>query len=158
NAMHARIPSRYGVDRSAVTLQHASATAALYSYLLTQKGYTADQAARAAKHEQNLARLMTAPVRVLTPYQLLRGFFGLRGQGAVPPAAAGAPFLLAALPAYDTARLALTPAGFEPLPRALGARVFAMSATFPAVLKELLAEVLGEPPREIIADAATRAQ
>src|SRR6185503_3000255 len=154
----ARIPEKYGVAFDAVALQHASATAALYSYLLTKKGYTAPLAALAARHEQNLARLMTAPVRVLTPYQLLCGFFGLRGHEAVLTDATGGLFILDELHAYDVDRLALILAGFEHLTRDLGARVFAMSATFPAVLKAILQDVLGAPAREVIAEAGTRAQ
>ena len=107
NAMHARIRDRYGVPGDAVVLQHASAIASLYRYLTEQKGYKPDGAERVAKHGANLARLMTAPIRVLTPYQLLRGFFGLRGHEAILTDAAGGLFVLDELHAYDVARLGL---------------------------------------------------
>lgn len=61
NAMHARILERYAVPRDAVVLQHASATAALYKYLLEQKTYTVESATRVARNAENLGRLMTAP-------------------------------------------------------------------------------------------------
>ncbi|MGH9336324.1 MAG: CRISPR-associated endonuclease Cas3'', partial [Vicinamibacteria bacterium] len=76
NAMRMRIPERYGVPETAVVLQHSSATTSLYSYLLSEKGYTSESAARSARAAKNLGRLMTAPLRVLSPYQLLRAFFG----------------------------------------------------------------------------------
>lgn len=142
NAMHARIRDRYGVHGDGVVLQHASATASLYKYLLEHKGYGAESAARVARHGHNLARLMTAPIRVLTPYQLLRAFFGLRGHEAVLTDAAGALFVLDELHAYDVARLGLILAVVHHLAVDLGARFFAMSATFPAVLREALVEVL----------------
>lgn len=155
NAMHTRIHERYAVARDAVVLQHASATAALYGYLLETKGYTPDVAARVASHEAALARLMTAPVRVMTPYQLLRGFFGLRGHEAVLTDAAGALFLLDELHAYDLPRLALLLAALRHLTADLGARLFAMSATFPAVLRDALADLLRAPLQPIHADGAT---
>lgn len=155
DAMRTRIPS-YGVDEGGVVLQHATATASLYGQLLA-KGYAAGAAARAAKHERNLGRLMTAPVRVLTPYQLLRAFFGLPGHEAVLTDAAGGLFVLDELHAYDLERLALILAAVRHLVRDLGARVFAMSATFPRVLADALRGVLGESTR-IDADAATQAR
>lgn len=141
NAMRARIPS-YGVRDRDVVLQHSSAATALYA-MLKAKGYTTEKAARATLRERDLARLMTAPVRVTTPYQLLRSIFGLRGHEAMLTDAAGGLFILDELHAYDLDRLALLLALLQHLTRDLGARVFAMSATFPAVLEEAIDELLG---------------
>lgn len=153
DAMRARLPS-YGLSEGAVVLQHASTTTSLYGLLL-DKGYTRVEAASAAKREKALGKLMTAPVRVLTPYQLLRAFYGLSGHEAMLTDAAGGCFILDELHAYEPERLALILAAFRHLVRDLGARVLAMSATFPAVLATLLAEVLGADAR-IDADAATQ--
>lgn len=143
NAMHARMRARYGLsDRDAV-LQHASATSSLYGYLTEAKGYTARDAEREAKANANLGRLMTAGVRVLTPYQLLRAFFGLPGHEAILTDAAEGAFILDELHAYDPERLALILASLRHLAGRLGGRVLAMSATFPSVLKDLLAETVG---------------
>lgn len=154
NAMHARMSDRYGLPAGTVVLQHASATASLYRYLLEEKGYAPDTAARVAKHRKNLASLMTAPVRVLTPYQLLRAFFGLRGHEAVLTDAAGGLFILDELHAYDIGRLGLILAAVQHLRADLGARFFAMSATFPAVLHEALQRALGGEVTEIRAPRA----
>jgi CRISPR-associated endonuclease/helicase Cas3 len=156
--MRERIASRYGVPESAVVLQHAKATADLYTRLTREKGYTPERALKAARHEQNLGRLMTAPVRVLTPYQLLRAFFGLRGHEAILTDAAGGLFVLDELHAYDVSRLALILAAVQHLSRDLGAHFFAMSATFPDVLKTVWFETLGKVPIEIHADNETLKQ
>ncbi|AKT38512.1 CRISPR-associated helicase/endonuclease Cas3 [Chondromyces crocatus] len=145
NAMHTRIHERVGVDRDAVVLQHATATAALYGYLLEHKGYTPDHAARVAARERDLGRLMTAPVRVLSPYQLLRGCFSLRGHEALLTDAAGGLFLLDELHAYALDRLAFLLAALQHLACDLGARLFAMSATFPRVLRDALDDLLSTP-------------
>jgi CRISPR-associated endonuclease/helicase Cas3 len=158
NAMRERIAKKYGVPDGAVVLQHAKATADLYTRLTREKGYTPERALKAARHEQNLGRLMTAPVRVLTPYQLLRAFFGLRGHEAVLTDAVGGLFVFDELHAYDVSRLALILAAIQHLSRDLGAHFFAMSATFPNVLKTVWVETLGRVPLEIHADNETLTQ
>ena len=157
NAMRARIPD-YGVGDDAVVLQHSTSTAALYSYLLGEKGYTADVAARVAKREHALGRLMTAPVRVLTPYQLLRSLFGLPGHEAILTDAAGGLFVLDELHAYEVGRLGLILAAVRHLARDLGGRVLAMSATFPTVLREALESTLGGAPHRIEASSETQSR
>jgi CRISPR-associated endonuclease/helicase Cas3 len=158
NAMRLRITERYGVPEGAVVLQHAKATADLYSFLTSKKGYTGDEAVRAARHEQNLGRLMTAPVRVLTPYQFLKAVFGLRGHEAILTDAAGGLFILDELHAYDVQRLSLILAVIHHLANHLGACFLAMSATFPKVLRAMLTEVLGKEPQVVRADTATEAE
>ena len=156
NAMRFRIPERYNVPERAVVLQHSSATSALFDHLLADKGYTKEAALRSASAERNLGRLMTAPVRLLTPYQWLRAFFGLRGHEAILTDAAGGLFILDELHAYDLRRLALILVGVEHLARDLGARFLAMSATFPGVLKEAWCATLGEEPTEVVASPETQ--
>ena len=157
NAMRARMPD-YGLTGDAVVLQHSTSTAALYSYLLGEKGYTPDVAATVAKREHALGRLMTAPVRVLTPYQLLRSLFGLPGHEAILTDAAGGLFVLDELHAYELARLGLILAAIRHLVRELGGRVLAMSATFPSVLREALGRALGGSPHRIEATPDTQAR
>ncbi len=158
NAMRCRIPERYGVPDSSVVLQHSSAATALYSHLLLEKDYTREAAARSARAEGNLGRLMTAPVRVLTPYQLLRAFFGLPGHEAMLTDAAGGLFILDELHAYDVARLSLILVAARHLARDLGARFLVMSATFPWVLRQVWDEMMGAKPLEVVAAAETQAR
>lgn len=158
NAMRTRIAQKYGLPDGAVVLQHARATSDLYTRLTREKGYTPERALKAAHHEKNLSRLMTAPVRVLTPYQLLRAFFGLRGHETILTDAMGGLFVLDELHAYDTSRLALILAAAKHLSRDLGARFFTMSATFPKILKTAWVETLETEPIEIRADGATLKQ
>lgn len=142
NAMRLRVPD-YGVREDEVVLQHSTATAALYAVLLNEKEYTPKAALLEAKRETALGRLMTASVRVLTPYQLLRSIFGLPGHESIWTDAAGGIFVLDELHAYDLPRLGLILAMIELCAQKLGARVLAMSATFPRVLREAMGRVLG---------------
>ncbi len=156
NAMRTRIPD-YGVPADQVVLQHSTATSSLYAQLL-DRSYAPGDAAAMARREHNLATLMTAPVRVLTPYQLLRAFFGLRGHEAILTDAAGGVFILDELHAYDLPRLSLILMAVGHLARDLGAKILAMSATMPSVLSDALSEVLGGRMSFISADPATHAR
>jgi CRISPR-associated endonuclease/helicase Cas3 len=155
NAMHERMKSRYGLQEDHVILQHSSATTSLYTRLLDRKDYTPAHARQTAIRNRALGKLMTAPMRVLTPYQLLRGFFGLRGHEAVLTDASEGVFVLDELHAYDLGRLALILAAVEHLAKDMGATFLAMSATFPGVLRTLLHDVLGSTT-DIYADQETR--
>lgn len=157
NAMHARMKTSYGLSDDQVVLQHSSATTSLYNRLLDHKDYTRTHAARTAIRNRALGKLMTAPVRVLTPYQLLRGFFGLKGHEAVLTDASEGVFVLDELHAYDPGRLALILAAIEHLAKDVGATFLAMSATFPAVLRTLLRDALGSTA-EIEADQKTKGE
>ncbi|MBI5527261.1 MAG: CRISPR-associated helicase Cas3' [Deltaproteobacteria bacterium] len=155
NAMRQRIPGKFGVAEDSVVLQHSTATASLFS-ILAGKGYTDEEARRLAKQETNIGRLMTAPVRILTPYQLLRSVFGLRGHDAILTDATRGLFIFDELHAYETGRLALILATVGHLARQLGGRFFAMSATFPRFLQELFRGVVGGEIRHVDADGKTR--
>ncbi len=157
NAMRLRIPQRYAVPETSVVLQHSSATAALYTHLMAEKGYTREAAARAAAAERNAGTLMTAPLRVLTPYQLLRAIFGLPGHEAILTDAAGGLFVLDELHAYDVPRLALVLGLARHLARDLGARFLVMSATLPSVLKTAWCRLLGASHAEVVASEETLA-
>lgn len=156
NAMRFRMTGAFGFPDRSVVLQHARSASDLYSFFLREVG--AHAAERQARQERNLAALMTSAVRVLTPYQILRGFYGLRGHEAILTDAAGGLFVLDELHAYDTGRLALILAAVEHLAKDLGARVLAMSATFPRLLREQFLRALGSEPAVIQADLETQAR
>ncbi len=141
NAMHARLSRLFP---GAVALQHSRALQALYRSLLENKQYTPDAAAAVARREKSLARLHHHPVRVLTPYQLLRGAFRLKGYEALLTDAVDALFIFDEVHAYEPRRLGMILGMVEHVRRHLGGRFLVMSATFPRVLREALRAVLGE--------------
>lgn len=147
NAMHERLLHLFP---DAVALQHSRALQALYRSLLEEKRYTPDQAARQARREHALARLHHHPVRVLTPYQLLRAAFRLKGYEAILTDAADGIFVFDEIHAYEPRRLGMILGMIEYLRAQLGGRFLIMSATLPRVLAGLLREVLG-PTTDITA-------
>ncbi|HSV32260.1 MAG TPA: CRISPR-associated helicase Cas3' [Atribacteraceae bacterium] len=153
NAMRSRFGEHFGDDR--VVLQHSRALQALYRQLL-DRGYTPGEAKTQATREINLGRLHVAPVRILTPYQLLRGAFQLRGHEALWTDCAGARLVIDEIHAYEPGRLGMILALLEHLVQDLAVNVLVMSATLPSVLTEVLNEKL-EYPMPIIATPETYA-
>jgi len=140
NAMRQRLGLVLGDQH--VALQHSHALQALYK-AFAARDYSPQEAERLARREAAVARLHAAPVKLLTPYQLLRGAFQLRGHEAIWAEAACSLMILDELHAYEPRRLGMILAVLAHLSRDLGARLLVMSATLPERLVRLLQEALG---------------
>lgn len=148
NAMQLRLAESFGPEN--VGLQHGRSLLALYRLLL-ESDYDPKSAARQAKWARNLAELNYPPVRIFSPYQMLKGMYRLKGYEALLSDYYGAAFIFDEIHAYEVGRLALILKTIEYLRQNFGARFFVMSATFPALVKGWLHQVLGGPA-EIAAD------
>ena len=154
NAMRARLGTVLG--HGAVALQHSRAMLALYRQLLA-RDYTPVNAERLARREVALSRLHVSPVRVLTPYQLLRAPFQLKGHEAIWTDAADSLMIFDEIHVYEAKRLGMILATLRHFHRELGAKALIMSATLPRCLLQVLETVLHHPP-VIRADAGTCAK
>ncbi len=154
NAMQARLAHSFG--HAKVTLQHSRAAQAVYRQLL-DRAYEPSLAARLAKKERSLAQLHSKPVRILTPYQLLRGAFQLKGHEALWTDCAGSLMILDEIHAYESTRLGMILATLRHLTCELGVHALVMSATLPRRLLEILKQIL-PGGRHISASPGTFAQ
>lgn len=153
NAMRDRLAGHFGEER--VGLQHGKARHVLYRRYLERDPSPA-RAAWAARAEQDLVRLHLPPVRVVSPWQLLKAFYRLRGYEAVLTELQGSLVICDEIHAYEVERLSLVMGMMGCLAREFDARFCLMSATFPAFLRQWLAEDL-QPLTEISAAAETQA-
>jgi CRISPR-associated endonuclease/helicase Cas3 len=90
-------------------------------------------------------RFMVRPLKIVTPFQLLKHFFGVRGFEKGLTEMAGAVVIFDEIHVYDTLTLAQITVMLEFL-KNLGARALFMSATLPAFLKEIFRKSLGALP------------
>lgn len=148
NAMQVRLMESFGARN--VGIQHGRSLLALYRQLL-EKDYDPQKAAREAKWARNLAQLNYPPVRVFSPYQMLKGMYRLKGYEALLTDYHGAAFVFDEIHAYEVKRLAMILKTIEFLSQNYDARFLVMSATFPSLIKGWLHTALGSPC-EIIAD------
>lgn len=141
NAMYDRL--RRSSYPGQVGLEHGRSLLALYQRFLDEE-LPRDQAARAAHLARDLARLHHQPVRVLSPYQLLKAFFRLSGYEGLLSDVVGAAFIFDEIHAYEPCRLAMILASMRYLRTHLDARFLVMSATLPSIVRDRLAEALGQ--------------
>ena len=127
-----------------VGLQHGRSLLALYRLLL-EKDYHSKAAARTAKWARGLSRLNYPPVRVFSPYQMLKGLYRLKGYEALLTDYHNAAFIFDEIHAYDVSRLAMILKTIEYLRVNFNARFFIMSATFPTLIQGWLYDALDDP-------------
>lgn len=104
-------------------------------------------AAVRARTEADINRLVHKPIKIATPFQLLKWFFGIPRFEIGISEMLGGLFIFDEIHAYDAHTVALILEMVRVLKK-LGGRCLFMSATFPPFLKELLQEALGEPAHE----------
>ncbi|NPV08291.1 MAG: CRISPR-associated helicase Cas3' [Anaerolineae bacterium] len=150
NAMKLRLDSTFGP--ADVGLQHGRSLLSLYRMLL-EEGDDPRETARNARRARDLARLNYPPVRVLSPYQILKAMYRLKGYEAQLSDYHGAVFIFDEIHAYEPARLAMILETVAYLRENYGASFFVMSATLPTLVRERLKKAL-DAPTEIVADAA----
>lgn len=130
-----------------VALQHSSAVQVLYHQLMSEApDRSVKQAEWYVNRQQNLAKLHATPIRVLSPFQLLRAPYQLRGHEALWTDAAGGVFIFDEIHAYEPQKLARILEMMRFLADQMKVRVFVMTATMPSVIRERIAAILGDPP------------
>lgn len=139
NAMRERLGGKLGSDN--VTLQHSRAIQVLYRKFLDEN-VEKHSASRLAVEEAQLGRLHLTPIRITTPYQLLKGPFQLKGHEALWTDAAEGVFILDEIHAYEPRRLGYILATLKYLQRNLGSRILFMSATLPSCFKNLIRHLM----------------
>lgn len=128
-----------------VGLEHSRSTLAYYRRLMLEdESADVRRATMAAKWLKNLAQLSYYPVRVLSPYQLLKAPYRLKGYETLLADCYGAAFVFDEIHAYEPARLAKILALMKYLRQHYDAKFLVMSATLPTLLRDRLAEAIGD--------------
>lgn len=138
NAMYDRLRAIFG---EAIGLLHGRSALALYQRLMDQN-YTPKEATRLARWAHNLAMLHFHPVKVFSPYQMLKATYQLKGYEAMLADYAQAAFVFDEIHAYEPRRLALILETVRYLQERLDAQFLVMSATMPRTVRQRLAEAL----------------
>ena len=100
-----------------------------------------------ARDERDLTKKICRPYKVLTPFQLLKAFFGIRGFEMQMAEMSKGLFIFDEIHAYDPHTTALILTMIERLRKDYDAKFCIMTATMPQFLKDMLSEVLGNPPQ-----------
>ncbi|MEM2130183.1 MAG: CRISPR-associated helicase Cas3' [Candidatus Bathyarchaeia archaeon] len=142
NAMYNRLKAIFCEDD--VGLIHHKAIYSLYKDFLEQE-YSTEEALRLAKEAMNITRKIYRPIKVLTPYQIIKIFFGVKGFEPMLLEMTNGLFIFDEIHCYEPRAVALIVKSAQELAR-YGAKFLFMSATLPKFLRNLLMEATGSVP------------
>jgi CRISPR-associated endonuclease/helicase Cas3 len=149
NAMLHRFQERNSMGESVGALH---GKAAYFGYQdLCERDDAPPDPAREAKRTLQLSRKIYRPVKILTPFQIIKAFFGVKGWEMQMSEFAGGLFVFDEIHVYDPRTTALLLTALERL-RDMDARFLFMSATFPPFLKEKLRCLLDNELTELAPD------
>ena len=141
NAMYNRLKELVSDDKIGVL--HGKAAYFVYQQLV-DKEYTQPEAAESARQEISLTRKICRPYKVLTPFQLLKAFFGIRGFEMQMAEMSKGLFIFDEIHAYDPHTTALILTMIKRLRKDYDAKFCIMTATMPRFLKQMVEDALGE--------------
>ena len=141
NAMYERLKELVSDDK--IGILHGKANYFVYKELV-DKEYTYQEAAAAAREKQNLTKKICRPYKVLTPFQLLKAFFGIRGFEMQMAEMSQGLFIFDEIHAYDPHTTALILTMIKKLREDYNAKFCIMTATMPQFLKQMINEALGQ--------------
>lgn len=99
---------------------------------------------KAVKNIQNLSKKIYKPYKILTPFQLLKSFFGIKGFEMQFAEMSNGLFIFDEIHAYDPHTTALIISMIEKLHNTYGALFCVMTATMPKFLKEKFYLAIGK--------------
>lgn len=143
NAMTTRLRTSFG-DKYVGRI-HGRASLQEFAQHFDEEIDNYNVAAARAKNTHDQARQFYSPVKVITPYQLLKILFGVRFWEISAAELVGALVIFDEIHAYEAQTAALLDVLLVQLKK-LGVRCLFMTATFPPFLKERLTLALGEMP------------
>ena len=130
------------------TPQNAAKYQAMYHDLIDQgrDHESAEKLVRQkrAQDERDLTKKICRPYKVLTPFQLLKAFFGIRGFEMQMAEMSQGLFIFDEIHAYDPHTTALILTMIKKLREDYGAKFCIMTATMPKFLKQMIRDALGE--------------
>lgn len=145
NAMYRRLRDESLFGKKAVSFLHGRSSYFAYRWLTESEPDTDEkETARKVRQARQQTKELYYPVKVLTPHQILMAFLGLKGWEKSLCEYSGGLFILDEVHAYEPRLSGLLFEILRRLTGELGARVCIMSATFPAAMREVLVEQIGE--------------
>lgn len=140
NAMSKRLTNYFGED--SVGVLHGKASYFIYT-MMCERNYAPKEAAAFARDTQGLTKKIYRPLKVLTPFQILKAFFGVKGWESLLAEMAGGLFIFDEIHVYDAHITALILKAIEKLSQ-FEAKFLFLSATFPIFLKMKIEAILPE--------------
>jgi len=137
NAMQRELVDRYHIPQDDVGIIHHRALYFIYKSYLEDGREQASEARKKAQTIHDQTRKIYRPLKILTPYQLIKPFYGIKGFETLLAEVAGGLFIFDEIHAYEPRTVGLIVRLTEEL-RKIGGKCVFMSATMPSFLRNLL--------------------
>lgn len=141
NAMYNRLKELVSDDK--IGMLHGKANYFVYKALADNE-YTYQETAAQVRDQQNLTKKICRPYKVLTPFQLLKAFFGIRGFEMQMAEMSQGIFIFDEIHAYDPHTTALILTMIKKLREDYNAKFCIMTATMPQFLTDMIIKAIGE--------------
>ena len=141
NAMYNRLKTLVSDDK--IGMLHGKANYFVYKALADNE-YTYHETAAQVREQQNLTKKICRPYKVLTPFQLLKAFFGIRGFEMQMAEMSQGLFIFDEIHAYDPHTTALILTMIKKLREDYDAKFCIMTATMPQFLTDMIIKAIGE--------------
>ncbi len=141
SAMYTRFVNLSGFGEEKVGIQHGKASYFLYKHF-SEREYTPEQSRLFAKDAENLTKKIFKPYKIITPYQIIKEFFGLKGFEQRISEMVGGLFILDEIHTYDAHNTGLILEICKILKKQFYAKFFIMSATLPRFIKAYFKDAL----------------
>ena len=149
NAMYHRLLPL--VDDDNIGLLHGKANYFIYQSL-SDLQYSKHERRLQARQLQSLSRKIYRPYKILTPFQILKAFFGLPGFELQMTEMSESLMIFDEIHAYDAHTTALILVMIQHLQELYGVKFCIMTATLPDFLRQMLIEVVGQPTEVKMSD------
>lgn len=156
NAMYERLDSKFGKSESGnpfVGMVHGK----LSNYLDKKFDDDSSSSSDAIKNVKEYFKSLVPPFKILTPFQLLKHIFGLKGFEKGIAEWAGGYFIFDEIHAYDSSVFAQIMVLLEFCCSKMMTNVFVMTATLPTFMKQMIQKAIGNHS-EIVADNSLYSQ
>jgi CRISPR-associated endonuclease/helicase Cas3 len=138
NAMYNRFVNLFGKDN--VGMLHNKAPYFIYMSFI-DKDVNAEEAAKLSKEVKNLTKKFYKPIKIMTPFQIIKSFFGIKGWEASISEMIGGRFVFDEIHVYEPRTLALIICVIEYLKK-YNCNFLFLSASFPSFIKQKIKDVL----------------
>ena len=135
NAMHKRFSKYFGDENCAML--HGKAEYFIYADLLNTESMTWQDAQEKAKAINNLSKKIYHPIKILTPFQIIKYFFGVKGWEAFYSEMAQSAIIFDEIHVYNANITSLIMVIISKLIE-LKCDLFFMSATFPSFIENYI--------------------
>jgi CRISPR-associated endonuclease/helicase Cas3 len=149
NAMHRRLIKDFEgedvspADSRLIGILHGRLAQYLAEYFEEDEEAQEERAARIALLK-DMNRQMVHPLKVVTPFQILKYFYGVKGFEKGFTELAGAMLIFDEIHAYDTRTFAQIATALSWLRRHMDIRVMIMTATFPEFMRKEMEKAVGQ--------------